>query len=201
MCWKQLTLMDLLSSCLSVGCKREEREEEKQRQRLTLLSQSSAVLQGKIKLLSRFGADGTSSAQSVWFSMDSKRGKNSLNCTMIYWQGPCCLTEPYNFPCGCNHSEGDQQGCLDMVLGKRLWVALPEQGAWTRWPPEVPSHLNHSVILWFSQTCTPAIKPTLLCTSTALSTTQQHRVHPVQTPEVWHKLLSQQGTLLWMQAQ
>lgn len=44
---------------------REEREEEKQRQRLTLLSQSSAVLQGKIKLLSRLGADGTSSAQSV----------------------------------------------------------------------------------------------------------------------------------------
>lgn len=21
-------------------------------------------------------------------------------------------------------------------------------GGWTRWPPEVPSHLNHSVILW-----------------------------------------------------
>lgn len=27
-------------------------------------------------------------------------------------------------------------------------MALLEQGGWTRWPPEVPSHLNLSVILW-----------------------------------------------------
>ena len=37
--------------------------------------------------------------------------------------------------------------CLDMVLGNWLWVALLEQGGWTRCSPQVPSHLNHSVIL------------------------------------------------------
>ena len=37
--------------------------------------------------------------------------------------------------------------CLSMVLGNWLQVALLEQGVWTRWPPEVPSNLNHSVIL------------------------------------------------------
>ena len=34
---------------------------------------------------------------------------------------------------------------LDMVLGNCLWVTLLEQGGWTRWPPELPSHLDHSV--------------------------------------------------------
>lgn len=34
-----------------------------------------------------------------------------------------------------------------MALGNQLWVSLVEQGYWTRWPPEVPPNLNHSVIL------------------------------------------------------
>jgi len=37
--------------------------------------------------------------------------------------------------------------CLDMVLGNRLWVALLEQGGWTRCSPEVPSYLSPGVIL------------------------------------------------------
>lgn len=36
---------------------------------------------------------------------------------------------------------------LDTVLGKWLKVALPEQGGWTRWCPEVPSRPNYSVII------------------------------------------------------
>jgi len=34
---------------------------------------------------------------------------------------------------------------LDTIPDK---VLLPEQGSWTRWSLEVPSNLNHSVILW-----------------------------------------------------
>lgn len=32
--------------------------------------------------------------------------------------------------------------CMDM-----RWVALLEQGVWTRWPPDVPSNLIHPLIL------------------------------------------------------
>ena len=39
------------------------------------------------------------------------------------------------------------KGHLDVVLGSVLWVSLLEQWCWTRWPPEVPSSPNHSVIL------------------------------------------------------
>jgi len=36
---------------------------------------------------------------------------------------------------------------LNMILGSLLWVALLEQAHWSRQLPEVPSNLNHSVIL------------------------------------------------------
>lgn len=35
---------------------------------------------------------------------------------------------------------------LDTILGNVLLGTLPEQGGWTRWPPEAPSHLSRSVI-------------------------------------------------------
>lgn len=41
------------------------------------------------------------------------------------------------------------RSCLDMVLGSQVSVALLEQRGWTRWLPEVPSQLRHSVSLWF----------------------------------------------------
>lgn len=37
---------------------------------------------------------------------------------------------------------------LDMVLDNQFQIVLLEQGSWTRWPLEVPSKLNHSVIVW-----------------------------------------------------
>ena len=39
---------------------------------------------------------------------------------------------------------------LDKVLGNQLQVTLPEQGGWTKWHPEVPFNLSHSVILWIA---------------------------------------------------
>lgn len=36
---------------------------------------------------------------------------------------------------------------LDMVLNDLLYVALLEHGGWTKQLPEVPSNLNHFVIL------------------------------------------------------
>lgn len=59
------------------------------------------------------------------------------------------------------------KNCLDMILGNWLYVSLPEQGVWTRWPSEVPSILKHPVILWFCLTsksgnqpyyCSPSIQ-------------------------------------------
>lgn len=49
---------------------------------------------------------------------------------------------------------------LDMVLDNHLYVFLSEQGSWTRWPPEVPSYLNHPVplILWFLQLAIITVK-------------------------------------------
>lgn len=44
-------------------------------------------------------------SDSLWSPMQG--GKKSLHCAMIYWQGQRCLTEPYNFPWGCNCSQGD----------------------------------------------------------------------------------------------
>ena len=38
--------------------------------------------------------------------------------------------------------------CLGMVLGNWLSMTLLEQGGWSRWPSEVPSNINYSVILW-----------------------------------------------------
>ena len=38
---------------------------------------------------------------------------------------------------------------LDKVLCSLLWVTLLQQGGWTRWPTEVPSNPERSVILWF----------------------------------------------------
>jgi len=38
---------------------------------------------------------------------------------------------------------------LDVVLGNWFSVALLEQWGWATRPPEVPSHLSHSVILLF----------------------------------------------------
>jgi len=38
---------------------------------------------------------------------------------------------------------------LDTVLDKLLYVVLLEQVKWTRWSPETPSNLNHSMILQF----------------------------------------------------
>ena len=37
----------------------------------------------------------------------------------------------------------------NVVLCSLLWVTLLRQGGWTRWPTDVPSNHNHSVILWF----------------------------------------------------
>jgi len=37
---------------------------------------------------------------------------------------------------------------LDKVLDNQFWVVLFEQGGWIRRPPEVPSNLSQSVILW-----------------------------------------------------
>ena len=37
---------------------------------------------------------------------------------------------------------------LDVVLCSLLWVTLLRQGGWARWPTEVPSNPDHSVILW-----------------------------------------------------
>ena len=34
---------------------------------------------------------------------------------------------------------------LHMVLLNRFYVALLEQGAWTRWPPEAPSNLDYTM--------------------------------------------------------
>jgi len=45
------------------------------------------------------------------------------------------------------------QSHLDMDLGTLLWVSLLEEG-WARWPPELPSYLNHPVILWLFSTWT-----------------------------------------------
>jgi len=42
---------------------------------------------------------------------------------------------------------------LDVVLCSLLWVTLLRQGVWTRWPTEVPSNPNHSVILREVQSC------------------------------------------------
>jgi len=36
---------------------------------------------------------------------------------------------------------------LDQVLCSLLWVTLLQQEGWTRWPTEVPSNPDHSVIL------------------------------------------------------
>jgi len=36
---------------------------------------------------------------------------------------------------------------LDVALSLLLWVLLLEQRGWTRWPPEVPSNLSHTVVL------------------------------------------------------
>ena len=40
---------------------------------------------------------------------------------------------------------------LDKVLCSLLWVTLLWQGVWTRWPTEVPSNPEHSVICDFHQ--------------------------------------------------
>ena len=36
---------------------------------------------------------------------------------------------------------------LDMVLGNLHGLAQLEEGVWASWSPEIPSHLNHSVIV------------------------------------------------------
>lgn len=38
------------------------------------------------------------------------------------------------------------RSCLDVVLRKLLWVALLE--GINQWPPEAPSDLSHSLLLW-----------------------------------------------------
>ena len=59
------------------------------------------------------------------------------------------VTEPWNgLPREVVESASSEifKSRVDTVLGKWLWVALLEQGGWTRSPPEVPSNLNHYVI-------------------------------------------------------
>lgn len=54
---------------------------------------------------------------------------------------------------GCRVSiPGD--GSKQMVLGSSLYVALLDQEGWTRWPPEFPSNLSHSLTpcIWFRET-------------------------------------------------
>lgn len=41
-------------------------------------------------------------------------------------------------------NQGGILGCVDKVLGC-MWPCL--RRGWTRWPPEVPCNLNHSVFL------------------------------------------------------
>ena len=43
-------------------------------------------------------------------------------------------------------SLGIFRSCLDVALSTLLWVSLLEQGLGQR-PPEIPSHLSHSLIL------------------------------------------------------
>ena len=56
---------------------------------------------------------------------------------------------------------------LDMVLGSLLWMALPEKGSRTRWPREVPSSLNHSVILLWERSHMSVSKKSCGCESVA----------------------------------
>lgn len=39
------------------------------------------------------------------------------------------------------------KNCLETVLSNWIWMSLLEEGDWTRWPPDVPSNLNHSMVL------------------------------------------------------
>ena len=57
---------------------------------------------------------------------------------------------------------------LDAVLCSLLWVTLLRQGGWTRWPTEVPSKPEHSVILcdsvswpWLAARCPPRCSLTI----------------------------------------
>lgn len=124
MCRKQLTLMDLLSSCLSVPLqeRRERGRETKAEINSFVTELCSFTRQDKAAVQVGCRWDQLSTVCLILYGVQS-RDKKSLNCTMIYWQGQCCLTEPCNFPCACNH----RQGRLHMVLGS--WL---EQGGCTR---------------------------------------------------------------------
>lgn len=126
MCRKQLTLMDLLSSCLSVPMQeRRDRERETKAEINSFVTElCSFTRQDKAAVQVGCRWDQLSTVcLTLWSPM---KGKNNLNCAIIYWQGQRCLTEPYSFPHGCNHSQGDLRGwfshaytgreCADCVL-------------------------------------------------------------------------------------
>lgn len=123
---------------------REESEKEKQRQINSFVTElCSFTRQDKAAVQVGCRWDQLSTVCLILYGVQSGEKKKSLNYTMIYWQGHCCLTEPCNFRCGCSHSQGDQQGCLDVVQRNWLgWLCLCR--SWTRWPPAVPFHPNHS---------------------------------------------------------
>lgn len=66
----------------------------------------------------------------------------------FYCEGDWILTQVEQRGCGVSLLEIPQSQ-LDMVLHNWFSVALLEQEVSIRWPPEVPSNINHCVILWF----------------------------------------------------
>lgn len=81
-----------------------------------------------------------------------------------------------------------EQSCLNMILVSQLQAALLQQRGWTRSPPEVPSGLSHSVIMWkavlLSTKLTLYKKSTQIVTckdSNAYLSVVQHTSQPVSS--------------------
>ena len=83
------------------------------------------------------------------FQSMGKRRKLQLNPRKNFF--PLRVMEPWpRLPRGAGESPSLEifKPCLDAVLCSLLWVTLLQQEGWTRWPTEVPSNPDHSVILW-----------------------------------------------------
>ena len=79
-----------------------------------------------------------------------KQRKFQLNMRKNFF--PLRVTEPWHrLPREAVESSSLEifQARLDKVLCSLLWVTLLQQEGWTRWPTEVPSNPDYSVVLWF----------------------------------------------------
>lgn len=119
MCQKQLTLMDLLSSCLSAPMQERRDRETKAEINSFVTELCSFTRQDKAAVQVGCRWDQLSTVCLILWS--PMKGKNNLNCAMIYWQGQSCLTEPYSFPHGCNHSQGDLRGWFSHAY-RQVWT-------------------------------------------------------------------------------